>query len=710
MFGRSFQTASTVFMPFVFDIPAVPSDLRIMHKKTRRQASNFAVPRRAGGFRAFGFLFALLCAAWLTILPTQAQVQVQTVVVLDFSVAPGIDPILGRKAADALAVELQRSGDYEVVARQRVEQAIAEQPGLAPPYNESTQARLAQAVTARGVFSGQVLAAQINAGRSARVTLEARLLDGATQDYVNGTSVSESTEDQLTQLTTEVLIDQALNKAAVTAVRRIKQQPIPSGTVLNTTVSDAELNVGARVGASVGQRYAVLRDVYNKSKDRVERIKIGEVVISSVEMDQSVARILGDNVSGVKTGDKIRLIFAPTTYAVSPTGVVSTATVGSGKRGRSNAGGLIGGIGALAILAAVFGLGGGGSNGTISPGNVTARTSPAGTPAITVNFSDGVPRLTVPRECIVGFLIYRGETPEFAAGPGSLIAYQPGASTSYQDSSQFFTQNTINVASAAGGNTTDPCPAPARNDDATIPSVNLNSTFTSNNTTVTAVFNAEPLLPGAQYFYRVRRLTTERRSPTPTTVAYDLVISGESAVGGGATALIKPEVVRTSGTFDTNFSVTINGLDFVANPPPIPVGQPAFSQGLAFSDTNIRFLIRISNDPNFATFFEVPQPNKAPEALTGEITFNLGPVQATGVDPLEPVFIRVAVTNPSDQFPVTVVGDRADVTFGSALLGTRSNASSKRRVGGAGVPGSPGNRGINARGGSRRTPASIVRH
>ena len=126
----------------------------------------------------------------------QAQTAVQRAAVLDFSVNPGLDPILGRKAADAIAVELQRSGDFEIVTRQDLEAAIATQPGLRPPYTEATQARLAGVVNARSVFSGRVLRTVVNNNRSARVFIEVRQLDVITSDYVNGTQISEITDEK----------------------------------------------------------------------------------------------------------------------------------------------------------------------------------------------------------------------------------------------------------------------------------------------------------------------------------------------------------------------------------------------------------------------------------------------------------------------------------------------------------------------------------
>jgi len=729
--GRSNDAASNPSRKSA--VPPILSCVADPYTNRMRQRTG-AFTRKAGVVGAYRALFLLFAVLMSCLSPASAQVPIQTVVVLDFATAQGIDPILGRKAADALAVELQRSGDYEVVPRQQVEQAFATQPGLAPPFNESTQARLAQAVNARGVFSGLVVASQVTNGRSARVTLETRLLDAASQDFINGTVVSESTEDQLTQMTAEVLVDQALNKAAVTAVRRIKQQPIPTGTVLNTTVNDAELNIGARVGAAVGQRYSVLRDVFNRSKDRVERVKIGEVVVTRVEADQSSARIAGNNIGGVKTGDKVRLIFAPNTYPVNPTTGASMpqATVSRSSGGKSNSKSGIAGIAALALLAAVFGLGGGGG----APKGVRAQTiqpNPATeSPRISINYSAGVPRLTVPRECIIGFFIYRGLSEDSTIDTRRPIDFQFGTANAYTDDIDRYLQREVDVDAPDDDESTDPCPPPQNVvNSTTAETASPSSRVDFSEDGLDSEFTQSPLIPGVQYFYRVRRLTTERRTNSDGDAIYNLVLSEPSAAAGPATALIRPQVIRTSGDFNSNFAVTINGLTAIPNAPPITGTTPPFVIIPAFTDQAIRFLIQLSNDPTFRTgVFEVPQPNRAPDA-NGEITFNLGAVQATGVDTTEPVYIRVNVTNPTDQSPQVIFGPRTDVTFGAGAQGTRAvvRDGKGKGTGTGGLPGTPrpgttsgaGNgatppRGATpggAKGGSattnRRTPAEIKR-
>lgn len=151
----------------------------------------------------------------------------------------------------------------------------------------------------------------IRQGRAAVVTLVVQQLDAATGDYINGTEVTESAEQRLQPTADEILVDEAINKATFAAVRSMRQTTLPTGKVLNTTVNDAELSIGARNGVGIGQRYSVLRDIYNRSRGVTQRVKIAEIMISRVEDDQSIGRLVAGGSAGLQTGDYIRQIFIP---------------------------------------------------------------------------------------------------------------------------------------------------------------------------------------------------------------------------------------------------------------------------------------------------------------------------------------------------------------------------------------------------------------
>ncbi len=277
---------------------------------------------------------AFLAAAWAA--PVQAQEARTTVVVLDFEVAPTVDPLWGRKAADAFAVELQRSGDFEVVTRQRVDEVRAQQSGLGEPFSELTQSRLGITLGATQVFSGRVVGVEVTPTRATRVRLEVKQLEATTGDFIEGTQVTQTAEQPLLEVANEILADEALNKAAYAAVRALSLPSTRVGTVLNTTRNDVELSIGARDGVAIGQRYSVLRDFYNPAKRISERTKIGEVIVRSVDANQSVATLSMGGVVGTRTGDRIRQIYVLETTRPARSGYKTGNRFNSRSSAKSN--------------------------------------------------------------------------------------------------------------------------------------------------------------------------------------------------------------------------------------------------------------------------------------------------------------------------------------------------------------------------------------
>jgi hypothetical protein len=276
-----------------------------------------------------GSMIALLAFSGLVGMnhPALAQLDTQTAIVLDFEVTPGYDPILGRKAADALAVELQRENQYEtvtsrkvqVVPRQRLGQIITDNAGLIAPYTQVVQTRLGQIAGASRVYSGRIMSVLVSDHRLARVTLELRLMDVPTSTYINGSVVSQEAVSIDESMDNDLLIDQAINKAVYAALMDIKSKPLPLGTVQNVTVGELFLNIGTRNGVLKGQHYAVIRPLYlgrnSDSSDVVRSTRVAEVIVTSAEMDQAIATIISGGGAGVKTGDKVHLIYIP---AISP--------------------------------------------------------------------------------------------------------------------------------------------------------------------------------------------------------------------------------------------------------------------------------------------------------------------------------------------------------------------------------------------------------
>ncbi|HEX8834667.1 MAG TPA: CsgG/HfaB family protein, partial [Abditibacteriaceae bacterium] len=551
-------------------------------------------------------LFALWATAFLTAAPQRAEAQAaagipQTVVLLDFDVAPGLDPVLGRKAADALAVELKSSGNFDVVPRQRVETAVANEPGLRAPFTPQTQIRLAQKTGASSVISGRVIAATVANRKAARVTVEARQLDASTGDVVNGAQVSEATTDKLQEVDNDILLDEAINKVSFAIVRSMVNTRLPEGTVLNVTPRDLELNLGSRNGLAPGQRYSVLRDVQNRATNVVERVKVAEVTISRVESDQSTAVVTAGGDTGVKTGDKVRQIFVPrASYPVSATGVTDSLAMPPVQRASTpvvkKAGKGLAGIGALVLGVGLFGLFGGSSGSranTSEPTGLVATSnsnqidaaSPTSLPTIRLRYSSGLPAVLA-GENVVGYFIYRGRTEDFAATPENLRDFQAGTSTTYSETTvtdDISSASRLRVEIASTGSDDDngngggaTTPIVAQTTPQTFDPTKGNTFDPGNSTgndgnTIVVEFNRLPAVAGVQYFYKVQRVTAV--SPLPGQGGGDddddddddsgsgsstrLVpaLSNISAASGGVTAAVRPIIQSTSGNLDA-FTVT----------------------------------------------------------------------------------------------------------------------------------------------------------
>jgi hypothetical protein len=147
--------------------------------------------------------------------------------------------------------------------------------------------------------------------------VQLRQLEVRTGDFINGTQVTEVTNDELNDFDDDVLMNQSLDKAAFAAVRTIRLIIFPEGRVMHTTTADIELSLGRRDGLVPGQRFSVMRDVANKLRGpsetnvTIQRVKIAELVITQIDDNQARARLVSGGSVGVRTNDIVRRIFAP---------------------------------------------------------------------------------------------------------------------------------------------------------------------------------------------------------------------------------------------------------------------------------------------------------------------------------------------------------------------------------------------------------------
>ncbi len=688
-------------------------------------------------------LFALFTSLGAGAKPASAQQDVtgQTVVVLDFATPNGTDPLLGRKAADALAVELQRTGEFQVVSRQRLQEVVGQQAGLQPPFNDTAQTRLAQAVGAGSVFSGEVAGVQIVPGQSARVRLVVRQLDAASGDYINGTQNIESTEQKLATVANEILVDEAINKSAFSAVRSMRQTSLPSGNVLNVTRDDAELSIGVDRGVAIGQRYSVLRDVFNPARNITERVKIGEVTVRRVDANQSTAVVSGGGQQGVRTGDRVRQIF---TLAQSPvslsadgkssnpvTAPPSRATSGGGIAKSRSAKGLYGLLG-LAALIGLVGFGGGGGGGSPQSSDPFEANPTGVAPSAALTFTSGFNGIdkSLQEESVVGYLVYRGTNPNFAPAIQNLQSFISARTVSNgqritfadpQITTRAFLRQSVTITATTSNATTGLGAAVSIDfDDADVDGVD-NQQITQ--TTATFEFSQRPLEIGTTYYYRIGRITAARvNNSTNTTAVITLALtqSAASTSTGGYTPLLRPLIVPNTPDATTGVSYDLSNFSIRLNAQP-DIDQLSTDGNYTFRiNSNVAtgvdiFRVQVSTSSNFSDATTFTSADTAPTSpnSTGDVVLDFGQIQIPNTtvgqftNGTTRIFIRALSRRSTDAVEVFRVSPA--ITVAANQVTDTPSTSSGLTLSGRFIRNAAGDQGISiGRSGGRRTSGVAV--
>lgn len=240
-----------------------------------------------------------------------------TVYLLDFNNRTTVGgALLGRIAASQVALAMAESSAWDLVPDSQVQRRI-EELGLKQPFDRIDRARIAAGVDATGVVYGSITEARVHGGNApfAEVRLQILVEDTATGELING-SVAEGRSVPRMGFSgnADLLLEEALGKAAYQGRRLLDTFRLPQGTVLNTTVVgqgdsidlDALMNVGARQGVRRGMEMIVTR----------QKQVVGRVRVTQVDDDISTARVI-QNIQGVRPEDRVRAVFS---FSDFPTG------------------------------------------------------------------------------------------------------------------------------------------------------------------------------------------------------------------------------------------------------------------------------------------------------------------------------------------------------------------------------------------------------
>lgn len=247
---------------------------------------------------------ALVLPYMLLGLSTRANAQLRSLpqwAVVDFVNMKEKGTTYGAKAAEAISGSLSRTGKYDVQPIPTVARVV-ESLGLSQPLPDiSNVLRVASEMKVQTVVKGEIAEYRIDrngAGKQARVSMRAVCYDVASGLPVNGAAVSASSIVRASDVSDEVLINDAIGQAASLAVSQISSQTLPTGTVLNTSTATALINSGSRSGFAQGMRVIITRGR--------QQVASGELV--ELGPDRSTIKVTRSEL-GIQPGDKVRAIF-----------------------------------------------------------------------------------------------------------------------------------------------------------------------------------------------------------------------------------------------------------------------------------------------------------------------------------------------------------------------------------------------------------------
>jgi len=310
--------------------------------------------------------------AQVAVLPSWAVVEFRNVK------SPGTP--FGRVAAEAIASELGKTGQYEIIPQETIERTVKNLGVSTPPESTINLLRIAQDARASTVVNGEIIDYRILSeagGKQAVVQMRTVVYDVASGLAVNGTVTTSRSTVRPGDVTDEALINDAIQQGAGQAIRDIQGRQLPTGTVLNTGTTSALINKGTRSGFNVGQQVVVLRG----------REQVATARVSDVEPDSATVRI-ERSTKGIQPGDRVRAIFDVPVVTSGGIAADGTPRVQTRKRSGSNAG-LVTVLLVLGLVAALLGGGGGSDQDVASEVRAEALMYPdvSGAPAVRVSWT-----------------------------------------------------------------------------------------------------------------------------------------------------------------------------------------------------------------------------------------------------------------------------------------------------------------------------------
>lgn len=239
--------------------------------------------------------------------PASTPAPITRVLILDFETPAGQPALLGRKAADAVALAfINYAKNYEVVSRSEME-AQMQRLRLSFPLLPAQLIQLTRAVQARYAITGKIVQVSVNE-KTGQATVQLQMLwfDPFMEVPTNGAHV-RLTSPPRPGTSPDVAIDQALTLAAAQAVQQALAVRLPEGQITQRVGNAVIINRGRDHGLLPGMRMWVVRTVRDPELGPIPS-RVGRVTLTTVEARTAEARI-DEESTPVQYPDKVVAIY-----------------------------------------------------------------------------------------------------------------------------------------------------------------------------------------------------------------------------------------------------------------------------------------------------------------------------------------------------------------------------------------------------------------
>lgn len=544
------------------------------------------------------------------------------VIVLDFEVTKDQTEILGRKAADAVALALADTTKYEVISRSEIEAAI-QRLRLTPPLPLNQIFLLAKELNARFIVTGKVVRVLVNEKEwRANIQLQMLFYDRYLEVPVNGAHVLATTPPR-PGVTPDILVDHAISLAANQAVQQAMMTRLPEGQVMQRVGKSIIINRGSDQGIRNGMQMWVYRLVPHPEKPQyMVRTRIGLIEIISAEARQS-SGVIKEEIAPIQYPDRVIGVYElPRLGAVEPP--VRTTRKGIGSALPS----------LLLLLAGIVVLG------SLAGKSKRGTEIPSGTAIVVDNGRRVKLVLGIAKEC-VAVEIYRDISPAVSTSLLNLIDIVDGQATrEYYDSDHAYNGTaTIEIDTDTPTNRLPPL---ARS--ITAGTGTGDGDITEEPFNYEKPFNHTPIQLGVHYWYVIRRINARRLPPPPPTGGqetvgqrepFELVFSPPSRSIGPVTPLAQlaqADLIEPTGDVDIS-NVTFKFLS--AQGADEYIVQVSDSPGFPSNRTvTIPLGYRLPN-PDGGQTLTIPNQNLSGRFAAGRLYWRVGYRYSGDINPPE---------------------------------------------------------------------------